>query len=163
MASIEELEARIESLETTVGIQRVLAEYSVVVDMGLWEEVGKLFTEDATLEICGYGSLDGVDYDGVHKTRPAITAYYAGNNPGLVGPPKSKHNIIPGPIQDDGGGSAVFIAYLLDMPPRTPGNPGGGLYEARMKRQADGSWKFAHLRIVATATTRVAEAITGKV
>ena len=163
MATTQELEARIESLETTVGIQRTLASYSVLVDLGRWEDVGNLFTEDATLEISGYGSLDGVDYDGIHKTRAAITAYYAGNNPGLVGPPLSKHNIIPGPIQDDGGGSAVFIAYLLDMPPKTPGNPGGGLYEARMKRQDDGSWKFAHLRIVATGTTRVAEAISGKV
>ncbi|HJN92328.1 MAG TPA: nuclear transport factor 2 family protein [Dehalococcoidia bacterium] len=163
MATTEELEARIESLETTVGIQRALASYSLLVDLGRWEDVGNLFTEDAILEIAGYGSLGGIDYDGVHRTRPAITAYYAGNSPGLVGPPRSKHNIIPGPISDDGGGSAVFIAYLLETPPRTRGNPGGGLYEARMRRQSDGTWKFAHLRIVATGETRVAEAISGEV
>lgn len=163
MATIEELEARLEALETTIGIQRVFASYSLLVDLGRWDEVGNLFTEDATLEIAGYGSLDGVDYDGVHRTRPAIIAYYAGNNAGRAGPPRSKHNIIPGPISDGGDGSAVLIAYLLETPPRTPGNPGGGLYEARMKRQSDRTWKFAHLRIVATGETAVADAIAGEV
>ncbi len=159
---LEQLAARLARLEAFEGAQHTLREYAVEIDCGHWDTVGGLFTEDARLEVVGYGSLEGVDYDGAWRGRQAIRDYYAGNNPDHVGPPRSKHNILQGPIQLDGDDELTMLAYF-DMPPKTPGNPGGGVYEARLRREDDGRWRFAHLRIVSTGETPVLEAISGEV
>ncbi|MFC1895962.1 nuclear transport factor 2 family protein [Thermodesulfobacteriota bacterium] len=162
MATIEELEARVERLEAIAGVERTLRDYAVLVDCGRWNEVTGLFTEDANLEVSGYGGLDGVDYDVTKSGRTTIRDYYAGNYRGVKGPPRTKHNIIAGPIEIEGN-EAVAVAYLLDIPPATPGNPGGGIYELRMRRQADGRWRFATMRIVSTGKQTVSEALLHKV
>ena len=154
---LEFLKRRIRKLEALAGVREVFSEYSLYADLGQWDKVTALFSNDATLQITGYGNYAGVNYDGEFVSRDRIIKYYDEVTPEVL--PKNKHNIIPKPIQFDDGGEFAFaylIAYLVGAD-----NQAGGIYEAILERQDNESWHFLKLRCVNTSKLSVADSIVG--
>jgi hypothetical protein len=61
MAKLDAVDARITRLEDANQVERVQRTYGYFVDKGLWTELSRLFTDDATLEIGGRGVFVGRD------------------------------------------------------------------------------------------------------
>ena len=158
MASVEELEARVQELEAYEGVRRTIADYLLFHDLpGVVDQLVDLFTEDATLEISGYGEA----IEGTLVGREAIRGLYGGIEEHMVkGPPTYKHITTNLRIVLEGENEAVATQYLLEMGgPQTEKGPGGGLYQERLRREEDGRWRFTKKRIIATSQQSVHEGL----
>ena len=163
--SVEELAKRVEALSREVerlsacgGVRATIMNYTLAHDRGQSDNVAALFTEDAVLEISGYGER----LDTVLKGREAIRDMYRALDGKHDGPPAYKHVITNDRIEVDGD-EAVAITYLDWGGPPTDRGPGGGLYHERLRRCEDGRWRFAHKRIVSTSSQTVDAAISVKI
>ena len=157
MTSVEKLEARVKELEAYEGVRRTVADYLLFHDLpDMADQLIALFAEDATLEISGYGEA----IEGTLVGREAIGGLYGGiHEPGRP-PPTYKHVTTNLRVTLDGDDEAVVTHYLLEMGgPQTEQGPGGGLYQERLRREADGRWRFTKKRIIATSHQSVHEAL----
>lgn len=154
MATIEELERRVAYLEAVEGVRRTVLEYLLLHDIpGVVEDLIRLFTEDAVLEISGYGEA----LEGVLEGREAIGGLYRRLDAGGVA--SGKHTTTNIHIEVDGD-EATVISYLAVGAEATPGKaPGGGIYQERLRRESDGRWRFTRKRIIGTGEQTVHAAI----
>ena len=165
MASVEELQAQVqlltdklEKLQTVSDIRQTIYDYAFFHDRGWSDAVADMFTEDAKLDIVGYGE----DLDISLQGREAIREMYTRLDARWGGPPPSKHVVNTVQIDADGD-EALVITYLNVGDKPTDKGPGGGLYHHRLRRGADGRWRFAHKRIVATSQITVDEAVSPEI
>ena len=144
---IGRLTARVHELEAVQAVRDTLLDYTLYHDRGWSRELAELFTEDATLDIAGFG----VGLDTSISGRAAIREMYAQIDARSDGPPPYKHgitNLRIGVSEDE----ATASSYLLDWGGEaTDQGPGGGMYRDRLVRQPDGRWLIKHKRIVSTA------------
>ena len=154
MATIEELEKRVKYLEAVEGVRRTVYEYLLLHDIpNVVGDLIALFTEDAILDISGYGE----SLEGRLNGREAIGGLYRRLDAGGVA--SGKHTTTNVHIEVDGD-EATVISYLDVGQPPTPGvAPGGGIYQERLRREADGRWRFVHKRIIGTGEQTVHAAI----
>ena len=152
------LSAEVSRLRDLESVQRTLYDYCHYHDRGMSDETADLFTEDATLEILGYGEHLDTTLNG----REAIRAMYTRLDSRWGGPPPSKHVITNSRIELDGD-EAVVISYLAIGGEKNEKGPGGGLYHERLRRESDGRWRFAHKKIIETSGMTVDAAVSGKV
>lgn len=155
---VEALTREIEHLRAAEGIRTTIMNYTLAHDRGQSDLVADLFTEDATLEISGYGER----LDTVLTGREAIRDMYRALDGKHDGPPPYKHVVTNNRIEIDGD-DAIAITYLDWGGPPTDQGPGGGLYHERLKRCPDGRWRFSHKRIVCTSSQTVDAAISAKI
>ena len=153
---IERLESRIGELEAIEGVRSTILDYALAHDRGQSDAVADLFTQDARLDIAGYGE----DLDTTVHGRDAIRAMYTALDINYANNPPFKHMVTNCHVTVDGV-DAVAITYLNELGgPKTDMGPGGGLYQDRLRLEADGRWRFAHKRSVATSTQTVNDALT---
>lgn len=154
MATIEELERRVAYLEAVEGVRRTVYEYLLLHDIpGVVEDLVRLFAEDAVLEISGYGE----SLEGVLEGRQAIGDLYRRLDAGGVA--SGKHTTTNVHIEIEGD-EATVISYLAVGAEATPGRaPGGGIYQERLRREADGRWRFTRKRIIGTGEQTVHAAL----
>lgn len=144
---IARLSSRLEELEAVQAVRETLLNYAHYHDRGLSVQLAALFTEDAVLDISGFGD----DLDTSINGRAAIADMYAKLDARSEGPPPYKHAITNLRIEVDGD-QAVASSYLLDWGgAATSRGPGGSMYRERLERQSDGRWLIKHKRIVCTA------------
>lgn len=155
---VEELTDEVARLKATEGVRATILDYTLAHDRGQSDLVASLFTEDAMLDISGYGE----NLDTVLKGRDAIRDMYRALDAKHVGPPPFKHVITNNRIEIEGN-EAIAITYLDWGGPPSDEGPGGGLYHERLKRCADGRWRFTHKRIVCTSSQTVDAAISAKI
>ncbi len=145
------LSSRLQKLEAVQAVRQTLLDYTHYHDLGRSRELAQLFTEDAVLDISGYGE----DLDTAITGRDAILDMYARLDARSDGPPPYKHAITNLRIEVDGE-QAVASSYLLDWGgDATDRGPGGSVYRERLERQNDGRWLIKHKRIVCTAAMTV--------
>ena len=155
MASIEEMEARLKELEAYEAIRNTIADYLFFMDQpGTAEDIIGLFTEDAILEISGYGEA----IEGTLEGRDAIAGLYRGIKPPDGPPGPGKHITTNLRIKLEGEKEAVATQYLAIGGDATEKGPGGGIYQERLRREADGRWRFTKKRIITTVERTVTEA-----
>ncbi len=154
MATIEELEQRVKYLEAVEGVRRTVYEYLLMHDIpNVVETLISLFTEDATLDISGYGE----SLEGRLVGREAIGGLYRRLESGGVF--SGKHSTTNVHIEVDGD-EATVISYLdVGTGPKPGVAPGGGIYQERLRREDDGRWRFVHKRIIGTGEQTVHDAI----
>ena len=158
-ARIEALETRIRELESTEAVRRTIIDYAIAHDRGMSDTVADLFTEDAALDIAGYGP----DLDTTIHGRDAIRAMYRALDEKYDNDPPFKHMITNCQISIDGD-EAVAVTYLAEWGgPKTDEGPGGGLYQDRLRREPGGVWRFAHKRIIATSKQTVDQALSQEI
>ena len=162
---LKSLQAQVNALTSEVGrlrdleaIQRTIYDYCHYHDRGMSDAVANLFTEDATLEITGYGERLDTELRG----REAIRAMYTRLDASWGGPPPSKHVVTNSRIELDGD-EAIVVTYLAYGGERNEKGPGGSLYHERLRKEADGRWRFAHKRIVETTNVTVDAAVSAKI
>lgn len=155
---VETLTREIERLRAAEGIRTTIMNYTLAHDRGQSDMVADLFTEDAKLEISGYGER----LDTVLQGREAIRNMYRTLDSKYDGPPPFKHVVTNNRI-DIEGDEAIAITYLDWGGPPTDEGPGGGLYHERLKLCDDGHWRFSHKRIVCTSSQTVDAAIAAKI
>jgi uncharacterized protein (TIGR02246 family) len=154
---IERLESRIHELEAIEGVRATILDYALAHDRGQSDAVADLFTEDARLDIAGYGP----DLDTTIEGRDAIRAMYTTLDRNYDNNPPFKHMVTNCHVTIEGT-EAVAITYLNDLGgPQTDTGPGGGLYQDRLRCEPDGRWRFAHKQIIAVSTQTVNEALAG--
>lgn len=145
------LSARVLELEAVQAVRETLLDYAHYHDRGLSSELAMLFTEDAVLDISGYGTGLDTSITG----REAIREMYAQIDARSDGPPPYKHVITNLRIDVDGD-QAVTSSYLMDWGgAATDRGPGGGMYRERLERQTDGRWLIKHKCIASTAELTV--------
>ena len=155
MASIEEMEARLKELEAYEAIRNTIADYLFFMDQpGTGEDIIGLFTEDAVLEISGYGEAIEGTLDG----RDAIAGLYRRIKPPDGPPGAGKHITTNLRITLDGENEAVATQYLAIGGDPTDKGPGGGIYQERLRLEPDGRWRFTKKRIITTVERSVTEA-----
>ena len=148
---VARLTARVHELEAVQAVRDTLLDYTLYHDRGWSRELAELFTDDAVLDIAGYGPGLDTSISG----RAAIREMYAQLDARSDGPPPYKHGITNLRIEVSGD-EAVASSYLLDWGGEaTDQGPGGGMYRERLARQADGRWLIKHKRIVSTARLTV--------
>jgi ketosteroid isomerase-like protein len=148
---VARLTSRLQNLEAVQAVRNTLLDYVHYHDRGLSSELAELFTEDAVLDISGFGD----DLDISISGRAAIREMYARLDARSDGPPPYKHAITNLRIEVDGE-QAVASSYLLDWGgAATDRGPGGSMYRERLERQDDGRWLIRHKRIVCTAELTV--------
>jgi len=154
MATIEELEKRVAYLEAVEGVRRTVYEYLLLHDIpNVVEDLICLFTEDATLDISGYGE----SLEGRLVGRDEIGGLYRRLDAGGVA--TGKHSTTNVHIEIDGD-EATVISYLdVGTGPKPGVAPGGGIYQERLRHEADGRWRFTHKRIIGTGEQTVHDAI----
>ncbi len=154
MATIEELEKRIEYLEAVEGVRRTVYEYLLMHDIpNVVETLISLFTEDAILDISGYGE----SLEGRLVGREEIGGLYRRLEEGGIF--SGKHSTTNVHIEIDGD-EATVISYLeVGTGPKPGVAPGGGIYQERLRREDDGRWRFVHKRIIGTGEQTVHDAI----
>ncbi len=154
MATIEELEKRVEYLEAAEGVRRTVYEYLLLHDIpNVVETLISLFTEDAILDISGYGE----SLEGRLTGREEIGGLYRRLEEGGIF--SGKHSTTNVQIEIDGD-EATVISYLEVGTGPVPGiAPGGGIYQERLRREDDGRWRFVHKRIIGTGEQTVYAAI----
>lgn len=135
----EELLRRIEWLEAIEAVRHTISDYLFSLDSGHWDELAGLFAEDAVLEV-----TDFVTIDGTYRGRDAIRAFYASTSPNEA--PRYKHHGTNLRIDVDGD-EALAVSYLFYE------NGRGGVYQERLRREADGRWRIVHKRITFTSNT----------
>jgi hypothetical protein len=152
------LEARIVELESIEAVRATILEYAAVHDRGMSDAVADLFTQDAVLDITGYGE----QFDTSLSGQDAIWAMYNRLDARHNFNPPFKHMLTNCHITIEGHNDAVAVTYLDEWGgPQTNRGPGGGLYHDRLKRQADGQWRFSHKKIVSISEQTVDDAIKG--
>ena len=163
--TVEELSARVETLTLEIkqllaaeGIRTTIMNYTLDHDRGQSDMVADLFTEDAKLEISGYGER----LDTTLQGRASIREMYRALNSKHGGPPPFKHVVTNNRIDIDGN-EAIAITYLDWGGAPTDQGPGGGLYHERLKLCSDGRWRFSHKRIVCTSSQTVDAAIAAQI
>jgi ketosteroid isomerase-like protein len=148
---IAQLSSRLQELEAVNAVRETLLDYAHCHDRGLSGELAELFTEDAVLDISGFGD----DLDTSISGRVAILDMYAQLDARSDGPPPYKHVITNLRIEVDGE-QAVASSYLMDWGgAATDRGPGGSMYREQLERQSDGRWLIKHKRIVCTAELTV--------
>ena len=157
MATIEELEARVQELEAYEGVRRTIYEYLLFHDLpDKVEDLLDLFAQDAVLEISGYGEAIEGTFDG----HAAIAGMYRGLEEQAVGRARTgKHITTNMQITLDGEDEAVVIQYLAVGADKTDKGPGGGIYQERLRREPDGRWRFIKKRIIATSEQSIDQAL----
>jgi uncharacterized protein (TIGR02246 family) len=154
---LDRLEARIDQLESVEAVRSTILEYVLAHDRGQSDRVADLFSEGARLDITGYGPELDTSIDG----REAIRAMYTAIDAKYANNPPFKHMITNCHVTL-AGDRAVAITYLDEWGgPQTDNGPGGGLYHDRLRREADGVWRFEHKRIISTSGQTVDEAVAG--
>lgn len=154
---LNSLKCRVQKMEALEGVRDVFTRYSLYADLGQWNKVSTLFSDDGILQIVGYGNYAGINYDGEFRSRSRIIEYYDEVLPDVL--PKNKHNIIPKTIKFDNSDQfkyAYLIAYLVGAD-----NQAGGVYEAVLERRSDQTWCFLKLRCVNASKLAVQESIVG--
>ncbi len=133
----EELRIRIERLEAREACISTLNEYLYYLDGERTEELLRLFTPDALLEVMNYPPGTGEDV--VCRGREEIRPVFVGHH-GIM----TRHHAsnITVQVQADGR-TAELSAYFLTA---IQYGLSGGLYEATLTH-ADGKWLFTRLRI----------------
>ena len=155
MATLEQLQDRVEYLEAVEGARRTIQEYLQLHDLpGRVEDLIRLFAEDATLEISGYGEA----IEGTLVGRQNIGDLYRRLEGQRQGPATGKHITTNIHIEIDGD-EATAISYLGVGAPPTDKGPGGGIYQERLRREPDGRWRFTKKRIIATDQIPINEAL----
>lgn len=148
---IQRLTTRITELEALHAVRETLLNYTLCHDRGHSNELAALFTEDAKLDISGFGENLDTSLSG----REAIRQMYQQIDGRSGGPPPHKHAIANLRIAIDGD-EATAHSYLLDWGGApTEHGPGGSMYHERLQRQPDGRWLIKHKRIVCTAELTV--------
>ncbi|MBT3623082.1 MAG: nuclear transport factor 2 family protein [Gammaproteobacteria bacterium] len=148
---VARLSSRVQDLEAGYAVRETLLDYAHFHDRGLSDELAELFTEDAVLDISGFGAGLDTSITG----REAIREMYAQIDARSDGPPPYKHAITNLRIEVDGD-QAVTSSYLMDWGgAATDRGPGGGMYRERLERQIDGRWLIKHKRIASTAELTV--------
>ena len=148
---VARLSLRVQELDAAHAVRATLLDYAHYHDRGLSSELAELFTEDAVLDISGFG--DGLDTS--ISGRKAIREMYAQIDARSDGPPPYKHAITNLRIEVDGD-QAVTSSYLMDWGgAATDHGPGGGMYRDRLVRQANGRWLIKHKCIASTAEQTV--------
>jgi len=132
-------------LETLEEIRQVKYRYLRCVDRKLWDEIGDLFTEDATVD---YGTQ--VFGKPLAMTgRQEIVAFFRANmGPGII----SVHSAGQPEITVDGDtatGTWAFEDLVIATEYRTV-IKGAAFYEDRYARGADGTWRISHTGYVRT-------------
>jgi len=156
-ARLAALEARIIELESIEGVRTAILQYAHVHDRGMSDDIADLFTEDTVLDIIGYGEQFDTSLQGQDAVRAMYNRLDARHN---FNPP-FKHMLTNChiTIEDD---EAVAITYLDEWGgPQTENGPGGGLYHDRLRKEADGQWRFAHKKIISISEQTVDEAVKG--
>jgi ketosteroid isomerase-like protein len=149
------LENRIAELESIEAVRATILEYAHVHDRGMSDSVADLFTEDTVLDITGYGEQFDTSLSGQDAVRAMYNRLDARHN---FNPP-FKHMLTNCLITIEGD-EAVAITYLDEWGgPQTKRGPGGGLYHDRLRKEADGQWRFAHKKIISISEQTVDEAI----
>ena len=157
-AAVQKLEARIQELEAMEAVRTTILNYALAHDRGQSDVVADLFTEEAVLDIAGYGP----DLDTSIKGREGIRAMYTALDAKYRNNPPFKHMITNCHITIEGhdGNEAVAVTYLAEWGgPKTDSGPGGGLYHDRLRLEDDGQWRFAHKRIISTSTQTIDDAL----
>jgi len=148
---IDKLNLRVAELDAKQAVRQTVLDYVVYHDRGLSDQLADLFTDDALLEISGFGD----DLDTRVEGREAIRAMYRQVDARSAGPPPYKHAITNLRIEIQGD-EAVASSYLLDWGGGAGENgPGGSMYHERLVKQADGRWRIRRKRIVSTANLTV--------
>jgi ketosteroid isomerase-like protein len=156
---VEKLEARIRELEAIEGVRATILRYALAHDRGQSEAVANLFTDDARLEIVGFGS----GLDTALSGREAIRKMYHAVDGRFDHNPPSKH-VVTNCVISVAGNEAKAITYLDELGgPKTERGPGGSIYQDRLLYNSDGGWRFAHKRIVATSSQTVNDALAARV
>lgn len=149
------LEARIQELEAIEGVRSTILSYALAHDRGQSDKVADLFTEQARLDIVGYGP----DLDTTIEGREGIRAMYTALDAKFDNNPPFKHMVTNRHVTLEGE-SAVAVTYLHAWGgPKTETGPGGGLYHDRLRHESDGQWRFAHKRIISISTQTVGDSI----
>jgi len=152
---LEALEARIVELESIEGVRAAILQYAHVHDRGMSDAVADLFTDDAVLDITGYGEQFDTSLTGQDAIRAMYNRLDARHN---FNPP-FKHMLTNCQITVEGD-EAVAITYLDEWGgPQTDKGPGGGLYHDRLRKEDDGQWRFSHKRIISVSEQTVDEAV----
>ena len=121
MATLEELQDRVEYLEAVEGARRTILEYLLLHDLpGKVEPLIDLFAEDATLEISGYGET----IEGTLNGRQAIGDLSRRLDSNMEGPATFKHVTTNSYIEITGD-EATSISYLDIAGPATERGPAG--------------------------------------
>ena len=150
-AELDALSARLDELQAVQAVRNVLIDYTLYHDRGLSRELAELFTNDAVLDIAGFGA----DLDTSITGRNAIREMYQQIDARSSGPPPHKHAITNLRIDVQGDG-AIASSYLLDWGGApTAAGPGGSIYHDRLEKQSDGRWLIKHKRIICTAEITV--------
>jgi len=134
LARLDAIDARITRLEDANQVERVQRTYGYFVDKGLWTELSRLFTEDATLEIGGRGVFVGRD-------RVLEYMHTAFGTDGVKEGRIQNHMQFQPVTTVDADGRTAHIrsrAYVM------AGGWGLPLYENEYRKE-DGVWKISRL------------------
>jgi ketosteroid isomerase-like protein len=145
------LDSRLSEHEAAGKIRNTLLDYTLYHDRGLSDQLAELFTDDAVLDISGYGAR----LDTSLKGRAAIRAMFQQVDGRTGAPPPHKHAITNLRIKINGT-KALASSYLLDWGgAATEEGPGGSMYHDRLQQQSDGRWLIKHKRIICTSQVTV--------
>jgi len=135
-ATLDQLEARIDRLESLNQIEIVQRTYGYFVDKGQWTHLSNLFTEDATLEIGGKGIFVGRD----RVLEYMQTAFGPdGANVGMIANHMQFQPVVN--VSPDGDtGWLRGRAWVMSN-----GGWGLPLYEDQFERGEDGVWRISRL------------------
>ena len=86
---VERLSLRVAELDAMQAVRETVLDYVVYHDRGLSDQLADLFTDDALLEISGFGD----DLDTRIEGRAAIREMYRQIDARSAGPPPYKHAI----------------------------------------------------------------------
>jgi SnoaL-like domain len=133
------LATRLQRLEDLEAVRATVHDYCTQVDLGDFEALGDVFTEDAELELAGLAR----SYDGTYRSRRSIIDdFYA-----RTADPSS-HGFMTGHIATNlqielDGDTATTLAYFFEI---VDSLLLIGTYQHRLRRDPD-RWRFAFLRI----------------
>jgi hypothetical protein len=128
-----------EHVADRIAIDDLLTRYTMAVDGGEWDQLDTVFTPDAVIDYTSAG--------GVRGTREEIKAWLA---EALAPFPVRQHLIANKRVELDGDTATVRAYFYNPMMLATDGDgpprpvPGGGYYNHRLVRTADG-WRSVEL------------------
>lgn len=130
--------ARIGEIADRIAIDDLLTRYTTAVDSGEWELLDTVFTPEAVIDYTSAG--------GVRGTRDEIKAWLA---EALAPFPVRQHLIANKQVVVDGDNATVRAGFFNPMMITLPDGsshptPGGGYYNHRLVRTADG-WRSVEL------------------
>lgn len=125
-----------EMLLSQIAIERLIAEYTYLLDHGATERLHEFFTEDGTLEVGSSGCIMG---------RDAIRAFYAKRSTTRTTRHLSSNLRLTFIDADHARGVRGLTYYAAEGPPPHPASAPFGMsdYEEVFVRGADGAWRFA--------------------